>query len=348
MATLTIEAFDLDHASDADWRRLHACLAAVEHHEFPEDPPPPLEEIMVIRNQPSFVRQKAWVARRGDEIVGRGGVRVKDTGTNLHLGGCDVSVLPSERRRGIGSALLAPVVAWLESEGRSLVQIWTAEGSPGSSFVARLGGSIGIHHDFNRLRIADVDPRLLADWMAPRPDRNDVYELVGWDGPTPDEWLERMAAATNIMNTAPRDNLTMEDEVFTPERLRESEAATVAAGLSWSTLAAVERASGAVAGYTELSFPPWRDDIAWQGDTAVAIPHRGHGLGQWLKATMLSRVLERRPHLQKIDTGNAGSNGPMLAINHALGFRRFRRVEAWEVPVESIAKVLAAEGKTPT
>jgi hypothetical protein len=36
---------------------------------------------------------------------------------------------------------------------------------------------------------------------------------------------------------------------------------------------------------------------------------------------MLERVLQERPDVIYVDTGNAGSNRPMLAINVALGFR---------------------------
>jgi RimJ/RimL family protein N-acetyltransferase len=49
--------------------------------------------------------------------------------------------------------------------------------------------------------------------------------------------------------------------------------------------------------------------------------HRGHGLGLWMKATMLQRVLAVRPEVTSIETGNADVNEHMLRINRRLGFR---------------------------
>jgi len=48
--------------------------------------------------------------------------------------------------------------------------------------------------------------------------------------------------------------------------------------------------------------------------------YRGHGLGKWLKAVMLTRVLLEKPDVHYVRTGNAEANVPMLRINHALGF----------------------------
>ena len=51
--------------------------------------------------------------------------------------------------------------------------------------------------------------------------------------------------------------------------------------------------------------------------------YRGHGLGKWLKAAMLEKVLAERPAVKFVRTGNADENVPMLKINHALGFKPY-------------------------
>jgi hypothetical protein len=50
------------------------------------------------------------------------------------------------------------------------------------------------------------------------------------------------------------------------------------------TILAVDRESGAIAGLTELFLPAHDTWLVEQGDTGVLAPHRGHGLGRWLKA----------------------------------------------------------------
>jgi GNAT superfamily N-acetyltransferase len=74
----------------------------------------------------------------------------------------------------------------------------------------------------------------------------------------------------------------------------------------------------------------------WQGGTAVDPTHRNKGLGRWLKAAMLQRLLDERPEVANVDTWNAGSNEPMLAINVALGFRPVKYYNARQIPVPDL------------
>lgn len=68
--------------------------------------------------------------------------------------------------------------------------------------------------------------------------------------------------------------------------------------------------------------------------------HRGCGLGKWLKAAMLGRVLRERPEAKEIRTGNADSNAPMLAINHRLGFKPYFAGTKWQVEPELVKLAL--------
>lgn len=42
----------------------------------------------------------------------------------------------------------------------------------------------------------------------------------------------------------------------------------------------------------------------------------------------------RHPEAEWVDTDNAVSNGPMLAINERLGFRNIRSWAVWQAPAE--------------
>jgi mycothiol synthase len=59
---------------------------------------------------------------------------------------------------------------------------------------------------------------------------------------------------------------------------------------------------------------------------------------------MIDRILRERPLVDRIRTGNADSNVPMLKINHALGFRAYVRRVSWQVNVSQSLKVLRARG----
>jgi hypothetical protein len=55
---------------------------------------------------------------------------------------------------------------------------------------------------------------------------------------------------------------------------------------------------------------------------------------------MLLRILDRLPEAQYIDTDNAYSNAPMIAINSALGFEEHRISHVYQLPVERLRELL--------
>jgi len=64
------------------------------------------------------------------------------------------------------------------------------------------------------------------------------------------------------------------------------------------------------------------DEPLWgeQHDTIVDPAHRGHRLGFAVKAAGLRRLLAEHPSVRHVQTYNALENGPMLAVNRAMGF----------------------------
>jgi GNAT superfamily N-acetyltransferase len=80
--------------------------------------------------------------------------------------------------------------------------------------------------------------------------------------------------------------------------------------------------TGELAGYSELIFTPRRRWLGEQGDTAVDPAHRERGLGRWLKAANILRLLDEKPDVRAVETWNDGSNAAMLSINEAMGFRQ--------------------------
>jgi hypothetical protein len=65
------------------------------------------------------------------------------------------------------------------------------------------------------------------------------------------------------------------------------------------------------------------------------------GLGSWLKAAMIDKVLRERPQVTLIRTGNAQSNAPMLAINFELGFKPRASEYNWQISRDKVKAYLA-------
>ena len=349
--SISITPLDVARASEEERRAAYALYEADEREHFPDDRPPPYEQWLEERTSTvSFRRSLLWVATvdNADAADATGtadpvayALAQDDLTNNTHVTGAWIYVIPAHRRQGIGTRLLAMVVDHARANGRTSLLSHALEGEDhAAAFLTKHGLTPRIREHFNRLRVADIDRALLEGWIARAHERAGDYELVGWDGPTPDDHLERHARLLELMNTAPTEDLDWEDETYPPERVREREAERAAQGITWWTLVVAHRPSGDLVGYTHLYFTKWRPEMASQGGTAVDPAHRDKGIGRWLKAANLIRLLDERPAVERVDTGNAGSNDAMLAINHAIGFRPIGVWVGYQNDVDVVAKHL--------
>jgi hypothetical protein len=67
-------------------------------------------------------------------------------------------------------------------------------------------------------------------------------------------------------------------------------------------------------------------DWGVQGGTLVMPGHRGRRLGMAIKVANLRRYQQRFEDVRVVHSWNSEVNGPMIAINEALGFRPVERL----------------------
>lgn len=349
MAALPIEIqpFNIAGASDQEYAALNRHFNRAKLETLPNDPPTPLEQtIGQMRNIPPFVSVDSWIGwdRAGTEIVASAVVSFLKTEDNTHLVQFDLSVDPQYRRQGIGREMLRQLMVVPQREGRRLMMTDTNERVPaGAAFMTRLGAERGLEMHTNQLVLADLDRELISRWQVEGKTRASGFMLGFWDGPYPDDQIEVIAALFDVMNTAPREKLDMEDMHMTPEQLRQTEQMETAMGTQRWTLYVSDAATGRFAGFTEVRWNPASPAIVNQGGTGVFPEFRGLGLGRWLKAAMLARILQDRSEAKFVRTGNADSNAAMLGINQALGFTPYISRCVWQLETD---KALAYLGKS--
>lgn len=342
---VVIEEVDLPSLSEAEIVAVNAFGNLLRAERNPEDPPRPVELTRAnIQNIPPFVSVREFWARDPDgSIAATGEAVVLRTDDNKHLLQADIAVRADRRRRGIAKTFLKLIAGVAEAEGRTLVLGGTSERIPaGEAFARRVGAEPGLAQHTNRLLLGEVDADLVRAWIAEGPTRAPGYALVPIDGPYPEDLIERIVDLHEVMNTAPRDDLDMEDFHFTVEHAREWEKSMAASGDERWSLFAREDATGALAGFTEVVWNAKMPKIVHQMGTGVRPEHRGHALGKWLKAAMLRRVLDERGESQEVRTGNADSNDAMLGINRQLGFKPHEAGTLWQVPLERVRAYLGA------
>ncbi|WP_195760734.1 GNAT family N-acetyltransferase [Agromyces kandeliae] len=259
-----------------------------------------------------------------------------------------VGVDPAYRRRGLGGRVLDAIEASARDAGRHatimISEHRTDDGSgerlhapqggaslPADAPSVRFARSRGYH--LGQLLVASALPvsglgarvRGLAEQAA----RSDGYRLEHWRDHTPAEHLDAFALArSQMVAEAPSGAVDFPDEHWDAARILDEEARAVAAGRTHLTVAAIAP-GGEIAGFTILTLAPGKRG-AYQDDTLVLAPHRGHGLGMRMKLANLVALADAAPERTEVYTWNADENGPMLAINRELGFRPHSIQATWQ------------------
>jgi len=221
-----------------------------------------------------------------------------------------VRVQPELRRQGIGTTLLRAVLPEARVHGRDTMTGQMRADGDGERWALSLGFRRVQQFALQSLTVADVDPGL---WETPAPPG---FRAEGWIGAAPQSLVDGFARARTAITDAPTGESSRKFPDWTVQRVRDREAEVRGRGCELRTVVAVDEASGAVAGLTEMEVQPSRPEHAFQLDTAVVAQFRGHGLGRFVKATMMRGLLTDRPRIERVSTQTDASNVHMIRVNH--------------------------------
>lgn len=342
MSDWMIQPIDYHNASEDDYRALYHLAVAMRKERHPNDPPlGEAEYVGRLKSIPAVVDMRGIVAKMEDgAIVGEANAFVMPGADNPHLLQASIEVHPAHRRRGVGRRLLGWVAEEALRRDRTLTLLETFSTAPaGEAFARRIGASLGASSRTNQLAITDLDRGLVQRWLdlAPMAD----FELHFVEGAYPDNLIGPMADLLNVVaNDQPHEDLNIEDVHYGPELLRYLENMIFSTGGQRWTAVVTERNNDAFVGYSEITWHPDRRHIVQQQGTGVYPHYRGLGIGRWLKAAILHRLISERPEVQFIRTNNVSSNAPMIHINEALGFRTYYTGQIWQVETDALLAYL--------
>jgi GNAT superfamily N-acetyltransferase len=339
---LQLEEVDFARFTDSQWTAFNALLDRERAENDPQDPPIEVPDTVVrFTTIPPVVHRIHWLVWQEGEAVAQAHARYLEGETNQHALDFDVYVAAPLRRRGVARELLRLIADAAEALERPLLITDTSSTVPaGEAFMRRVGAELGLTERQSQLDIVTLDGALLQRWMARASALDAEFELGLWDGPYPDEDIQAVVTMKEIMNTAPIDDLELEDHKWTVAQLRAQEEAQAQRDIQRWTIYVRHRHSRAIAGYTEVLWNPSHPQLARQDDTAVHPDYRGRGLGRWLKAAMLEKILQNHPEIKYVRTENAISNDAMLKINTELGFKPYKDYHVWQVTVERVRAYL--------
>ncbi len=327
----------IDARDDAHFGAWFGVLTRSEHHHTDEENmgwhPDEWRARALDEAAPKFHRLYS-LGPTPDRPVAVGALEVTRS-DNLHWVRGDLFVDPAHRRQGHGSTLLHELERCARDLDRSTLLINVIEGAheigsgPNRPFATSHGYRIAEENVRRDLAWPRPEGELQHLWDAWAPHALE-YEIVSWTKGTPDEFLEARAHLSSIMPTeTPHVDLDVESERWDAARVRHHELTTDRMGRDLLVAAARERSTGDLVGYSELSVSRENPGAAYQWDTLVVRAHRGHRLGGLLKVATM-RLLEAGGYeTKKITTFNSVLNGPMIAVNEALGARVAGAMVAW-------------------
>ena len=243
-----------------------------------------------------------FVATVGGETAGCGLAGTWVPGDESDHVPADVSVLPEQRRRGIGTAILRAVSEHARSVGRTGLTVEVREDDEESlAFAARRGfveaeRQKAVVLELEGAPVAAVEPPPGVEIVA-RADRDDLLEGM---------YAVGLEAVRDIPGTS-----SDREPTFAEWRSFEIDRPTRRPELSFVALV-----DGEVAGFASVDV---LGEIGYNGLTAVARAHRRRGVARALKLSQIAAAKELG--LSRLVTESEERNEPMRRLNESLGYR---------------------------
>jgi GNAT superfamily N-acetyltransferase len=273
------------------------------------------------------------LARRGGAAAGaaRISMPMRD---NLYFADLELDVHPEHRRIGVGSALLHALEQIAAEHARTSLRVESSVGlgdtDAADPFAARHGyrtAQVDLRSD---LELTDDLAETLSSLEREAALFAGDYDVLTWWDDVPELWrAERARCAVHMSTDAPSGDVDIEQEDWDAERIGLMVDQLHAQGRRFVETVAVHRPSRRMVGFTDLVVPEHAPEMAFQWDTLVLAGHRGHRLGQLVKAANLRALHRELPDVGWVCTWNAESNEPMLRVNRAMGFRPVGRTVEW-------------------
>lgn len=247
----------------------------------------------------------------------------------------ELFVDPVQRRKGYGSMMLTHLEESARALGRSSLLFWVVEDTwergsgPNRSFAPARHYEVIEENVVREVDWPRPDGELDRLWALWAP-KAEEYDVVSWRDGAPSHLLKGLATLKSVMPLeVPDSGYGVEREHWDEHRVRLHETQTDDMGRDLLVAVALDRGTGNVVGYSELTVSRERPETAYQWDTLVLRAHRGHSLGGLLKIATMRQLQDGGYGTKTIMTSNNELNTPMIAVNESLGAHATGGIVVW-------------------
>lgn len=309
----------MDVGSDTELAGWRSVLTATARAVDPSYTPRSAQSLAAMFRSPDPGNEHVrLVAVDGDQLVGIGSLALPRE-HNTSAAWIDVQVLPTHRRRGVGSTLLDELEASAPASRTHLHggATVTAHGWTDSDpvrFAEHRGYTTHSHAVVRRLALP-LDPRLLATLAV---DISPYRVETHVDG-VPHRYFPDYGALMGLLDVdAPTGELEWEPSQVSWEDYLAGMHRCAASGERVVESLAIAP-DGQLVGYSDLVVGAPGRPVA-QGGTLVLAEHRRRGLARALKLANLEALLHVYQDNPFVETSNNAANTAMAAVNEHLGF----------------------------
>jgi GNAT superfamily N-acetyltransferase len=307
-------------------------------------------ETILRQQRPTYETQRLLAMRNG-QIAGvliltcrrEESAGSEDYRNHVEVGG---GVLLSERRQGVGRALLGGLADFMDHRNKTIATA-RVHLSEGHAYMATIGAKCNLRNVESRLPFDQIRWEELSQW-AERPALS--APTLAWEvhaGRVPFAALRALMKPLSVLlNEQPLGTLEGPSLRYELENFSAWYAEMDRRGGDHFLvlLRDGEKVAAVCDAYWDQRFP----DRLQQELTAVVGPWRNQGLAKAVKARMLMLVRERHPEVKTAITYNANSNAPMLSINRQLGFSVHRETGTYQIGKDALRNYLAGRVSAST
>jgi GNAT superfamily N-acetyltransferase len=325
----------VNSADARDWHSVGAVSDPFDHPGLLADP---IEEVLAeLPDGAPSERVEMYVARNKGTIVGATKLKLP-LADNTKVAHLRITVLPMERRRGIGRQLFEAMQARATEFGRDTIDGLVGgpldEDPPGTYFAVALGASEALAKIRYQLILGALDEESLHALAEDAGAYSHEYELVHWIDRAPEQYLDDWASLeARVTSDSPHGELVVEHARWDGARCHEWEDQTIARNKARLVTGARHLKTDQLVAISHLAISRSRPTLVDQWGTVVSPEHRGHRLGMRIKIANLRNLLQAFPTAETIITWNALDNSYMRAVNKAIGYREAERYATWQLQV---------------
>ncbi len=292
-------------------------ISAIQNRVAPDEPTDPIELRWSAARYPGgarFIAETADGRAVATATVGRIWVQPPEYPAYW----ADIAVLPEARGHGIGTALLIACSDVSRADGKSILHIPASDARPeGVAFLEHRGFTELERYKSVRLDLVGLEP---PEIEAPAGIRLTTLAAE------PSLVAGVHAVAVETFPDIPGD------DPMVPGDLDEFRGRDVdRPGIPPEAFMVAVDDRGAVVGYAGLILPPARPTVGFHDMTAVRRAARGRGVATALKRATIAWAIGAG--LEALETGTDVANGPMRAVNAALGYRELPDLLTFQGPL---------------